>query len=55
MVNVMLYHCILCIALLMDLIVLWVACLTVFELYGKTIRNMFGGGCYFVVGCYGSV
>ena len=30
MVSVMLYHCILCVALLMDLFVLYVACLTVF-------------------------
>ena len=24
------------------------------ELFGEIIRNMFGGGCYFVVECYGS-
>ena len=30
MVNVMLYHCILCVALLMELFVLCVACLIVF-------------------------
>ena len=24
------------------------------ELFGETIRNMFGCGCYFVVECYGS-
>ena len=30
MVSVMLYHCILCVALLMDLFVLCVACLKVF-------------------------
>ena len=52
MVSVMLYPCILCVALLIDLFVLFVACLTVF---GDTIRNMFGCGCYFVVECYGSV
>ena len=51
-VSVMLYPCILYIALLMYLYVLCVACLTVF---GETIRNMFGCGCYFVVECYGGV
>ena len=25
------------------------------ELFGQTIRNMFGCGCYFVVECYGGV
>ena len=30
MVSVMLYHCIFCVALLMDLFVLCIACLTVF-------------------------
>ena len=65
-VSVMLCHCILCVSLLMDLFVLCVACLTVFvnclsvfdsvcELFGETIHNMFGCGCYFVVECYGSV
>ena len=29
-----------------------VACLTVF---GETIRNVFGCGCYFVIDCYGCV
>ena len=52
MVSVMLYPCIVYVALLMDLIVLCVACLTVF---GETIPNMFWCGCYFVVECYGSV
>ena len=47
MVSVMLYPCI---ALLMDLFVLCVC-----ELFGETIRNMFGCDCYFVVECYGSV
>ena len=42
-VSVMLYPCILCIALFMDLFVLCVACLTQF---GETIRIMFGCGCY---------
>ena len=26
---------------------------SVFQLFGKIIRNMFGCGCYFVVECYG--
>ena len=59
MVSVMLYSCMLCVTLLMDMFPLCVACLTVFdsvcELFGKTIRNMFGCGCYFVVECYGNV
>ena len=46
----MLYPCILCVALLMDLFVLCVC-----ELFGETIRNMFSCCCYFVVECYGSV
>ena len=53
--SVMLYPCILCVALLMDLFVLCVACLTVFELFGEIICNVFECGCYFVVECYGSV
>ena len=46
----MLYSCTLCVALLMDMFVLYVC-----ELFGETIRNMFGWVCYFVVECYGSV
>ena len=42
MVSVMVYPCIFCFALLMDLFVLCVACLTVFV-------NLFDCGCYFVV------
>ena len=34
---------------------LCVTCLTVCELFGETIRNMFGCVCYFVVDCYGRV
>ena len=49
MVSAMLYICILCVSLLMYLSVLCVC-----ELFGETIRNMFGCGCYFVVECYGS-
>ena len=37
MVSVMLCPCILCVALLMDMFVLCVS-----ELFGETIRNMFG-------------
>ena len=46
MVSVILYPCILCVALLMDLFVL---CVTVCELFGETIRKIFWCGCYFVV------
>ena len=52
--SVMLYPCIVCVALLMDLFVLCVVC-CVCELFGETIRNVFVCGCYFVVECYGSV
>ena len=38
--NVMLYPCILCVALLMDWFVLCVC-----ELFGETIPNVFGCGC----------
>ena len=44
MVSVMLYPCMFCVALPMDLFVLCVR-----ELFGETIRNMFGCVCYFVV------
>ena len=45
-----------CVSLLMYLFVLFVACLTVFcELFGETIRNVFGCGCCFVAECYGCV
>ena len=47
-----LYPCILCVSLLVDLFVLCVACVTVFH---QTIHIMFGCGCYFVVECYGCV
>ena len=44
------YPCMLCVALVMCLFVLCVACLTVFcELFAETIRNIFGCVCYFVV------
>ena len=48
--SVMLYPCILCVALLMDL---FVSCIC--ELCGETICNVFECGCYFVVECYGSI
>ena len=50
--SMMLYPCILCVVLLMDLFVLCVACLAVFH---QTIRNMFGCGCYFTVEWYGNI
>ena len=46
----MLYPCMLCVALSMCLFVLCVC-----ELFGETIRNVFGCSCYFVVECNGSV
>ena len=52
MVSVVLYPCIVCVALLMDL---FVCVLRVCEIFVETIRNMLGCGCYFVVECYGSV
>ena len=54
--SVMLYTCMLCVALLMCLFVLCVALLdSVCELFGEIIRNVFGCSCYFVVECYGCV
>ena len=41
--NVMLFPCILCVALLMDLFD------SVCELFGETIHNVFGCGCYFLL------
>ena len=40
MVSVILYPCMLCVALLMDLFILCVACLTVFM--NCLVKNMFG-------------
>ena len=45
-VSVMLYPCILYVALLMAL---FVCVLRVCKLFGETIGNLFGCGCYFVV------
>ena len=59
--SVMLYPCMLCVALLMCLFVLcvvnvsvcFVCCVldSVCELFGETIRNVFGCSCYFFVEC----
>ena len=56
MVSVMLYPCVFCVALSMDLFC-FVCCVFdgVCELFGETIRNMFGCVCYFVVECDGVV
>ena len=55
--SVMLYPCMLCVALLMCLFVLCVACLTVFVncLVKQFASNVCGCSCYFVVECYGCV
>ena len=50
--SVMLYPCIVCVALLMFLC--WVFD-SVCELFVETICNLFEWGCYFVVECYGSI
>ena len=53
MVSVMLYLCMFCVALSMDLCV---ECLTVFvNCLVKQFANMFGCVCYFVVECDGVV
>ena len=56
MVTAMLYPCIICVALLIDLFCL-VCCVfdSVCELFGETIRIMFWCVCCFVVECYGGV
>ena len=51
--SVMFYPCMLCVALLMCPVCF--VCLRVCELFGETIRNVFGCSCYFVVECYGCV
>ena len=48
---VMLYSCMFCVALSMDLFVLCVACLTVFVNCLVKQFAMFGCVCYFVVEC----
>ena len=52
--SVMLYPCILCVALLMNLLVCCVFD-NVCEFFGETICNVFGCGRYFVAECYGCV
>ena len=56
MVSVILYPCMFCVALSMDLF-FFVYCVFdgVCELFGENIRNMFGCACYFVVEGYGVV
>ena len=49
MVSVMLYPCILCVALLMDRCILCCVSYSVCELFGETIRNIFG--CVLLVCC----
>ena len=48
----MLYHCMFCVALSMNLF-----CVSdsVYELFDEIICNRFGCGCYFVVECNGVV
>ena len=53
--SVMLYPCMFCVSLSINLFVLCVACLTVCELFVETMRNMFGCVCYCVVECDGVV
>ena len=55
MVSVMLYPCILYVALLVYLFVLCVACLTGFVNCLVKQFAMFWCDCYFVVECYGCV
>ena len=52
MVSVMLYPCILCVALLMDKFVLCVACLPVFVNCMVKQFEICLCGCYFGVECY---
>ena len=49
--SIMLYPCMLCVALLMCLS--FCVFRSVCELFGETIRNVFGCSCYFVVECLG--
>ena len=54
--SVIYLYTILCVALLIDQFVLCVCMFdSVCDLFGETIRNVFGCGCSFVVECYGSV
>ena len=53
--SVMLYPCMLCFSV--NVSVCFVCCVfdSVCELFGETIRNVFGCSCYFVDECYGCV
>ena len=52
MVSVMLYPCMVCVALSIDLFVFGCCVFdSVCELFGETIRNMSGCVCYYVVEC----
>ena len=48
MVSVILYPCIFCVSLLMDMFVLSCVSDSVCELFGETICIIFGCACYFV-------
>ena len=54
MVSVMVYPCMFCVALPMDLFVCVLAACELFgetKLFAETIRNMFGCGCYYACCC----
>ena len=51
----MLNPCMLCVALLMSGCFVCFVFDRVCELFGETIRNVFGCSCNFVVECYGCV
>ena len=53
--SVMLYPCILCCSVNRSVCLVCCVFDCICELFGETIRNMFGCGCCFVVECYGSV
>ena len=54
--SVILCPCILCVTQLMDLFVMYIACLKVFvNCLLKQFAIFMGCGCNFVVECYGSV
>ena len=54
--SIMLCPCIDCVSLLMYLFILFFCVLgNVCELFGETIRNVFGYGSCFVSECYGCV
>ena len=55
--SVMLYPCMFCVDLSINMFVVYVCCVSysVCELFGETLRHIFGCGCYFVGECYGVV